>query len=363
MIKDMFFIQVPDFMYIKGCNLRCEYCFEHTEKGFFKMDKFEKYLENQLHLDFFPFGGEPLLKLDLLCDMIDKADDSKKDSLRKIITNGTLIPQNIEKLKEYKITCQISIDGPRHVHNRHRKYPDGRGSFDDVIKGISTCIKHKVQWSIHGVCTKDTLPHFSESIKWFWNTYKFKGIDSAIQHMKNNTVQIIFEQDYIDKDVDIIIEQFYDIFNWMSKETSINKASRDKLIMNFFSRHGGTCGAGSSLLALDSEFNIYPCHRLATIKGKEKYKLGNIFKASEFENFKIYNSYVRLKRKPYMYSAKTVLKQNFTNPWFMWCPATNTQTGDSIYYQSAKYNIMTSEVERAIKDILKNYGNINKRRQ
>jgi uncharacterized protein len=56
------------------------------------------------------------------------------------ITNGTLISKElVETLKSYKdmVIVTVSIDGPRLVHNLNRVYPNGSGSYDDVLKGIN----------------------------------------------------------------------------------------------------------------------------------------------------------------------------------------------------------------------------------
>ena len=45
---------------------------------------------------------------------------------------------------------QISIDGPKNVHDSARLYPDGRGSFDDVYEAVEICFREGIPWSAHG---------------------------------------------------------------------------------------------------------------------------------------------------------------------------------------------------------------------
>jgi len=353
----MFHINCPDVMLTGKCNLRCKYCFEHKYNGNMDVEKFRKYVEEGCFTAFFPFGGEPLLRLELLEKILETADEHKKKLIKEnLITNGVLIPKYIEKIKELGLHMQISVDGPRHVNDINRKYANGRGTFDDIIKGISACIKHKVPWSIHGVCTKETLPYLAESLFWFFKIYRLQSKEEATKHLRQNTIQVIFEEDWDDKDVDIIIEQFYKFTEMIMKLPDFTYKEKITTLSSLFNRIGASCGAGTSLLAIDENFDIYPCHRLATVPERENYKLGNVYKPKEFKNYKQYNSYSRLKEEEKMYSSITDLQKGFKIPWFMWCPATNIQTSNTVYYQNAKYNIMFTELSRAIEELKRKYN-------
>jgi hypothetical protein len=195
-------------------------------------------------------------------------------------------------------------------------------------------------------------------MKFFFKVFKLQGMDTAVNMMSKNTIMIIFEEDYTDKDIDILIEQFYKIAHWiMVEEKGLTHQQRVQMLGNFTIRKGGVCGAGVGLKVIDSEFNIYPCHRTATLKERDEHLLGNIYKPKDFKNYKIFNSYNRLKRVKFMYSAATNISGNLEkNAWFNWCPATNYETTGSIYYQNAKYNVMFTEIGRAIKDIKRIYN-------
>ena len=62
----------PDILLTNRCNMACKYCFE-KDKGEDDMDE-KKLLEYYSHnpcTSTFPFGGEPLLKIDLLLKIIE----------------------------------------------------------------------------------------------------------------------------------------------------------------------------------------------------------------------------------------------------------------------------------------------------
>jgi uncharacterized protein len=75
-----------------------------------------------------------------------------------IQTNATkLTPAWARFFRENKIQVGISIDGPAHLHNSHRSYRSGKGSYEDVIQGLSLLKEHEVQFSGLVVVDEGTL--------------------------------------------------------------------------------------------------------------------------------------------------------------------------------------------------------------
>lgn len=350
----------PDGLITDKCNLRCKYCFEE-EKGTNIIDKerLKDYFEMGFSDSIFLFGGEPLMEIDMICELIDyimslDITQVKKDALlkkfRSIITNGTLIKNNVEKIKKYDLRMQISIDGPE-ATSIGRVFPNGESAFPKIMEGIQVCQDNQIDWSLHGVIYKETLSYISNLAIWMFETYKkYKGIDYALDAMKRNNFQIIFEQDYTDKDIDIVLNEFHKIAEYIYSRNDLSTKQKDMFFLLFFEKHGAVCGAGNSLLAFDSEFNMYPCHRLALNPGKENFSLGNALDLDSHKSINFHNSFQFLKKKKYMYSA-IISINNFKGNnvrWIMWCPSTNLQTSGSIYYQNCKYNVMFAELQSFI---------------
>lgn len=137
----------------QGCNLRCAYCAysghyehrEHTQKRMnWKMakDAIDFLLNHSsssddLILGF--YGGEPLLEFDLIKKCIYyilQEAEGKKVSF-SLTTNATLLTDEIiETFEKYSVDLMISLDGPQEIHDRNRKYANGKGSFETVIKNV-----------------------------------------------------------------------------------------------------------------------------------------------------------------------------------------------------------------------------------
>lgn len=367
---DIFPIKSPDLLATRDCNMACKYCFEPKKLRNSKLDadKFMKYMSYNPARGFFPFGGEPLLVLDFYIDLIKKLKQStlpeelKKQVLKKtrsIITNGTLIKANLEKIKKHKFYMQISFDGPKHVHDQYRVFPSGKGTYDIVMDGIMTCVKNNIPWSIHGVVAKDTIKNVSEIFITFFEIYhKYKSKKEAIGSMKRNNFQIIFEDEYDDNDIDVLLQEFHKIADWIYTRDYLTDKEKNELFDNYFTKHGGVCSSGASLMAIGADFDIYPCHRLAARANNEIYKCGNIFDPYNIKNKQMLNIFTEIaRRKHYLYSSATNI-YGFKNKGtflFMWCPATNMEESGNPYFQPAKYNVMFTEVNRFIEKLREVY--------
>ncbi len=76
-------------------------------------------------------------------------------------TNGTLLrPRMLQTLKELGISVGVSLDGDAEATGRHRLYPSGRSSFDDVADGLRLLGSPDFRDIYSGIlCTIDVQNH------------------------------------------------------------------------------------------------------------------------------------------------------------------------------------------------------------
>lgn len=176
------------------CNLRCDYCTyneEYCENRNFNnfdmdfetakiaIDYFAEHSGNNAILGF--YGGEPLLRYDLIQKCIEYSKEKfvgKKISY-SFTTNCVLITKQMAdyfaSIENLSIVC--SIDGPKEIHDQHRKDINGVGSFEKSIKGFRVLLEsfgedkaHRI--SVNGVFTP---PFTEEKLQMIYNF--FNGID------------------------------------------------------------------------------------------------------------------------------------------------------------------------------------------
>lgn len=148
------------------CNLRCAYCF-YLDHGSFYPDTrrhrmsdevlaevIRRYLATpQPTYQFGWQGGEPTL---LGVEFFRRAVEYQQrfgapgaSVANGLQTNGTLITDALAALlAEYRFLTGVSLDGPRHLHDRYRLTADGRGSHADVLAGIRRLEEHHAEFNI-----------------------------------------------------------------------------------------------------------------------------------------------------------------------------------------------------------------------
>lgn len=159
-----------------SCNCACRYCFENLQIGNKKKEKTDdviQYLIDLYHknecesMDFHFFGGEPLLKVDQMIYIYKKLRDLKINVKPNVITNGTLLNKdNAKNLIENGIsTFQITIDGPKYIHDIRRPMKNGESSWDNIISNITYLSKLKASISIRVNIDSDNVEYLEEICK------------------------------------------------------------------------------------------------------------------------------------------------------------------------------------------------------
>ena len=139
------------------CNFACDYCLQgdHDEynKSVTKMSldtagrvcdwlvgRLDTVRPGKLVLTF--FGGEPLLNLDVLYAISERAHAATQERGIEveinIITNGLLLtPEVVDRLNPLGLSgVKVTLDGDRETHDRMRPLRGGQGTFDKIIDNI-----------------------------------------------------------------------------------------------------------------------------------------------------------------------------------------------------------------------------------
>ena len=148
------------------CNLDCDYCFFLSKEMLYPDSRFrmtdatlEQYLRQLIgahatvpEVTIAWQGGEPtLMGLDFFRRSVEIAQRYLKPGQRAvhtIQTNGTKLDAEWATFfKEHEFLVGISIDGPREIHDTYRVTRGGRGSFDQVMRGLDALRAADVDWN------------------------------------------------------------------------------------------------------------------------------------------------------------------------------------------------------------------------
>ncbi|GIP20260.1 radical SAM protein [Paenibacillus sp. J22TS3] len=142
----------------ENCNLRCKYCIfsgnyeemrTHTLK---RMEKETALKSVQKYIDYIEewkeyapdkqpvisfYGGEPLLRFDLIQEVVAYVQQTGFKTMFSMTTNGTLLTDSIiEFLVTHNVMVSVSLDGSKEMHDKNRVFANDRGSFDVVYGNI-----------------------------------------------------------------------------------------------------------------------------------------------------------------------------------------------------------------------------------
>ena len=151
------------------CNLDCKYCFFLSKEMLYPGNRFrmaddllETYIRQLIEshrtseVTIAWQGGEPtLMGLDFFRRSVEHAGKHRKPGqkiVHTIQTNGTKLDDDwCAFFKEHNFLVGLSVDGPRELHDAYRVDKGGKGTFDQVMRGLDCLKKHGVDFNI--LCT------------------------------------------------------------------------------------------------------------------------------------------------------------------------------------------------------------------
>lgn len=137
------------------CNFRCDYCYEEhlrvnmskpVQQAIGRWVREQTAASRELHVTW--YGGEPLLPKSMAAIEALSADflalTSERDMTysAQIVTNGFLLDRpKMERLVELGVeVVQVTLDGPRAVHDERRPLVGGGGTFDRIVANLAETV-------------------------------------------------------------------------------------------------------------------------------------------------------------------------------------------------------------------------------
>ena len=297
--------QTLTFIVTEDCNLRCSYCYITHKSSNKKMsfDVAKKFIDYVLSdelirpkgviLDF--RGGEPLLEINLIdqiCDYFKLKsyllnDEWFWDYRINVTTNGINYAskdvQNFIKKNEGKLEIAITIDGIKEKHDMHRVFPNGKGSYDKIIKNIEL-YKNQFQASTKATFASKDLKYLKDSIIHLWTI----GISDI-------AANVVFEDVWQYGDDKIFEDQLLELANYVIENGLFNKYS-----CTLFDESIGlpnseeilettSCGAGK-MIAVGPDGSLYPCMRYKdySLNNKKEITIGDVENGIDFDKIRPY---------------------------------------------------------------------------
>lgn len=293
------------------CNLRCEYCvysgkfsnrshgtavmnFETAMKG---IDFFIEHSRATNHIYIGFYGGEPLLEFEMVKQCVDYAlqRSEGKEIKFNLTTNATLLTgEIIEFFENYDFDVVISLDGPREIHDKNRRFPNkAHGSFDIVMANLRS--------------VKQKFPDFFTKIRYnvvvdpendfsCFNSF-FAGSDIIDRYMVTSWMldDEFLKNDLREKYNAFYYDRDYELFKlFLAQLGRLDPGNVSILVRNYAGdiekkmgknrfpatclpdrgHHSGPCMPGVFRLFMDVYGNFFPCERVNEMS--EIMRIGNV---------------------------------------------------------------------------------------
>jgi uncharacterized protein len=330
-VDDMSYVSIV----MKGtrlCNLRCNYCHDWRSEANSTMSfevlsnaiaKILGHPNNKL-VEFVWHGGEPtLLPISQYKKIMDLQTLFKKKEqyiINRIQTNGTRLNKSwIDFIKKYKFLIGISIDGPPVLHNRQRKFADGRESFSDVSNTIKTLQGENIPFTVLMVVDKLALKLGPLTIFNFFIENNIKNYGLLAATPINSLTAESEVKHYINPNTFTnFLIKIYDIWRNYGDNT-IKIREIDDILRLLLGQNQSSCTLQGSCFG--KYFIIEPNGEIAhceLFQGDSRYTLGNILDMSFHEILEseiLYN--LKSKNEDYINKMRECKEFSICNGW---CP-------------------------------------------
>ena len=261
------------------CNLNCSYCFAsqgkyHGDRALmsFEVGKqaFDFLIANSgtrrnLEVDF--FGGEPLMNLDVVKELVAYARSIEKQHGKNfrftLTTNGVLLDDDVtEFLNREMSNVVLSLDGRREVHDRFRRDYAGRGSYDVILPKFKRFVEKREGKSYY---MRGTYTHYNTD----FTKDIFHMADLGFTELSMEPVVCAPDDPcaLTEEDLPILFEQYEILAKEMIKR---KKEGRPFTFYHYmldlkngpciYKRITG-CGSGTEYMSVTPWGELFPCHQ------------------------------------------------------------------------------------------------------
>jgi uncharacterized protein len=285
-----------------NCNLRCTYCFQGDiqRRAEYISDRMLSQAlktastitsggESNQPPSFSIFGGEPLMfnprEYAIIKKILDESAERRYLSL--IISNGVELESYLDLLSNYDTEIHVTIDGPREIHDKRRIFPNGRGSFDKIIRGISLALDVNLPISVRVNVDGEnlnSLPKLAEFINdQGWNRNpRFKAYVALVRdYYCKGFEHCIYDHRFFPALFELFEEypqtRMFDLPSWQTTVSLKHLLSTGKLYPPTFKG----CTAGDNQYIFDLYGDIYVC--LETCGDKE-FSVGKFYPSLSFNS-------------------------------------------------------------------------------
>ncbi len=294
------------------CNLNCSYCF--ASQGKYQGDRalmsfevgkqaFDFLIANSgtrknLEVDF--FGGEPLMNLDVVKQLVEYARSIEKQYNKNfrftLTTNGVLLDDEVtEFLNKEMDNVVLSLDGRKEVHDRFRRDYLGKGSYDLIVPKFQRFVEKRGDKSYYmrGTFTHENIDFTNDILHMADLGFKELSMEPVVCPPGDPYALTEADKPELYRQYEILATEMLDRKKKGKPITFYHYMLDLKNGPCIYKRITG-CGSGTEYMAVTPWGELFPCHQFV---GDPKYSLGDVWKGvtnkKAQDEFRSCNAYSR----------------------------------------------------------------------
>lgn len=283
-----------------ACNLRCEYCYFLAGMGQEYNFSFMSETTALRAIDMFArcvkkgiadgydgqqiviYGGEATLNKKTLLAVLKYIMSAKQQGLLPqhistiINTNGIALDDEIlSEAKKNNALVSISIDGPPEIHDKLRVYPDGKPSFNDVVKSYRLAKEKEVRTGLCCTVDEHNLENLPKIITWLSDNLDVRDMGFNILIQNKRYQNEIEHTKYSEKIAKALIDCFL-----IAREKGIYEDRMMRRVKNFIEKTpvSSDCGGCGLQIVVAPEGQIGVCQAFC---GSKEYFVSESFELFE----------------------------------------------------------------------------------
>lgn len=275
-----------------GCNLGCTYCYKedlaipargermNVGTATRSVDLLLTQAAQRDRVGIVFFGGEPLTNVPLIRQVVEYAERRAEEMHKRVdfslTTNATLLDDGlIDFFNAHRFGISVSIDGPRAIHDRHRRTVGGRGTYEVVSRKVRRLLD---RYTSKPVGARVTLTRGTTNVEEIHDHLRgelgFHEVGYAPVTAADQVAHALTDEELLE--VHAAFERLgerYLAAAILGRNTGFSNLHQLMTDLHEGRRKSLPCGAGVGLLAVDKEGGLNLCHRFT---GSQLPTFGNV---------------------------------------------------------------------------------------
>jgi uncharacterized protein len=286
-----------DLMLTRRCNLRCAFCYI-SQAGGKSETAAEEVARNlaafawccrqfeaghggpaesrggtppRLHISL--YGGEPCCAWESVVALCEAGRRTALTATFSLVTNMSLLDEaRLEWCIANRVGIHPSIDGCAEAEDYFRRTADGQTVSAAVYRHTRALLARQPGRSCRSTIAPETAGLMYDSVRFLCEEIGFRTVNQVLAG----------GADWSEQAIQTVELQTRRITDWWIERMRAGQHYSLYYLRNMLDgiwtplRCRRLCGAGRNMAAIDSDGNIYPCHRFCNASTPAEYRIGNI---------------------------------------------------------------------------------------